>query len=213
MTQLIHTTVGRTFANEELARRDYAERTWKETGTCTSFDPDDPELLAKLLAVGYAEYIPPPPYVPTMAERQAQVWEQIKAHREQRRAGGVYVQNHWYHSDSDSKLQFVELRTNADKVLAAGGTAETILQANIPGVGLVDITWKPVESFVRVSMTAGLALAIVEAITVAEMINFNTADTHRLAMIAASNLLTSDPGYIAPEVYDYSTGWTGSYSA
>jgi hypothetical protein len=123
------------------------------------------------------------------------------------------VQNHWYHSDSDSKLQFVELKANAEKVLAAGGTAETILQANIPGVGLVDITWKPVESFARVSMTAGLALAIVEAITVAEMINFNTADTHRLAMIAASNLLTSDPGYIAPEAYDYSTDWTGSYSA
>lgn len=50
-----------------------------------------------------------PPQVDPHAALRAALWEQIKAERERRKAGGTKVGANWFHSDTDSRIQQIGL--------------------------------------------------------------------------------------------------------
>jgi len=112
----------------------------------------------------------------------AQIWEQIKAMRDQRKAGGVKVKvgtvNKWFHSDDASRIQQMGL---------------VMMGTSIPA----DLQWKTMDgSFV--TMTQAVAGNVFAAVAASDQAIFAVAEGHRVAMEASA---------WAPAVYDYSTGW------
>jgi len=74
MTQLIYTESGTILANKEQAQKHYCLVTsLANHGAGTSLDATDPNFLATLLSLGYAEYTPPPPAPPTQEQIIAQL--------------------------------------------------------------------------------------------------------------------------------------------
>jgi len=65
VSELIYTATNTYLANEEQARRHYAQLTFNTAGECVSLNPESPTLLEDLLAVGYAVYVEPEPVPPT----------------------------------------------------------------------------------------------------------------------------------------------------
>lgn len=121
----------------------------------------------------------------------SKVWEAIKAHRDVLLRSDISVQGHIFHTDSDSRIQFLALKSIADTVLAGGGALETPLT-----VRGATIMWKTVsDEFVP--MTAGLALTIVATIAEREYDIFMAGEQHKAAMEASE-----DPGS-----YDFSGAW------
>lgn len=119
------------------------------------------------------------------------VWESIKAKREQVKNGGVHVGTKWYHTDPDSRIQFLGLKDQARDILADGGTDSTRLQK----LGQ-DVRWKTMDgSFIY--LTVKHAFDIVEAIGDLDAVAFAVAEGHRVAMEAAEN----------PFAYDFAAGW------
>lgn len=119
---------------------------------------------------------------PSLANRQASKWEQIKAYREVLSdAGGYKVVvagvDKWFHSDAKSKTQQIGL------VLAGAG---------IPA----GLQWKTMDgSFV--TMTQALAGQIFQAAMAQDAAIFQAAEVHRVAMEAAAD----------PDAYDFAAGW------
>ena len=142
---------------------------------------DDPELLAFL---GQDD-----------AGIKATVWEQIKAERDRRKAGGVLVNvagvDKWFHTDADSRIQQLGLKDKARDMLTAGG----IVADNIVVLGQ-SVQWKTMDgSFVP--LTVQLVFDIFSAVGDLEAQLFANAEAHRAAMEASG-----DPGS-----YDFSGGW------
>lgn len=124
-----------------------------------------------------------------------QPWEAIKDERDRRKAGGVKIGEHWFHSDDGSRIQWLGLKDQARDAIAAGGSNDTVLQR----LGR-DIMWKTMSgSFVPA--TAGLAFAVVNAVGDLDAGAFGAAEQHRVAMEAAAD----------PAAYDYSAGWPPIY--
>lgn len=124
---------------------------------------------------------PPPPVPPTLAQRQAQAWEAIKAERERRRTGGVQVGEHWFHSDDASRIQQLALR---------------MMGPAIPeGLQWKTLTLTPPQVFVE--MTPALAAGIFAATAASDQAIFAAAEAHRTDMEASAE----------PEHYDCSAGW------
>lgn len=113
--------------------------------------------------------------------RQQQVWERIKAHRDELKASGVRVGDHWFHSDVDSRIQQLALKE---------------LGSAIPE----GVPWKTMSG-AFVPMTPELALQIFFASVASDVQIFSVAEAHRAAM-----QLVDDP-----ETYDFSTGWPDKY--
>ena len=135
-----------------------------------------------LIAEVEATYVPPAP-VP-LAERQATIWNLIKAERDRRAALGVKVGNHWFHSDPKSRTQQIGL---------------VLLGSNIPaGLQWKTLTLTPPPVFVP--MTQALAQAIVAATAASDSAIFSAAEAHRIAMEASA----------APQDYDFTVGWPTS---
>ena len=135
-----------------------------------------------LIAEVEATYVPPAP-VP-LAERQATIWNLIKAERDRRAALGVKVGNHWFHSDPKSRTQQIGL---------------VLLGSNIPaGLQWKTLTLTPPPVFVP--MTQALAQAIVAATAASDSAIFSAAEAHRIAMKASA----------APQDYDFTVGWPTS---
>lgn len=111
----------------------------------------------------------------------AQVWEAIKAERDRRKGLGVKVGEHWFHSDTDSRIQQIGLT----KFIPPGTVWKTL-------------TYTPQPAFVP--MTPELADAIVEATAISDVAIFTAAEVHRKAMEASA-----DPGS-----YDFTAGWPAS---
>ncbi|WP_234086744.1 DUF4376 domain-containing protein [Azonexus sp. R2A61] len=126
----------------------------------------------------------------------APVWDQIKGKRDDVKVGGVLVAGKWFHTDSDSRTQYLGLKDEARDVLAAGDSMDSPLI--IDGAAVV---WKTMDgSFIPV--TAQLAFEIVAAAKVLDKRAFAAAEMHRAAAIAAEN----------PFEYDFSAGWPSSFS-
>lgn len=124
--------------------------------------------------------------------RQAQVWENIKAYRDTLEDGGVFVAGKWWHTDIKSRAKYLGLP--------------------LMGAAVDGIQWKTMDKSMQ-ALSAELVTQIFQAVAIADTNNFANAETHRLAMVVASNLPPEDVGYIAPEDYDFTSGWTGSYQA
>ena len=117
------------------------------------------------------------------------LWLRIRAERIRRtESGGFKVGDYWFHSDPHSRTQQVALVTAALMVLQSGGTLTTPL----PGV----TAWSTLSGE-KVTMTAGLAMQILQAASVTESVVFEAAETHRHNMQASEE----------PWNYDFSGGW------
>lgn len=120
------------------------------------------------------------PPVPPIAERQAAAWERIKTERDRRKSLGVKVGQHWYHSDSDSRIQQISL---------------FVMGASVPPVQWKTLTTSPPPIFV--TMTQAIAAGIFQNTAASDAAIFAAAETHRIAMEASED----------PESYDFSGGW------
>lgn len=138
MTQLIHTASGATFTSEEQARKHYSGVSAEaNNGYGITLDPADPELLAKLLAVGYAEYVPPPvvPYIPTITESKASV-KAVRDNMLRSYSDKLVI----YQPNYDAAVAI--LAGNGDTHLVPSGvTANQFATANAAAMGLPDAAY------------------------------------------------------------------------
>lgn len=109
---------------------------------------------------------------------QVSMWRKIQAERDRRKAGGVKVGDHWFHSDDASRIQQLAL---------------VIFGANLPA----NIMWKTMGG-AFVPMTPTLIQQIFMTSASQDMTIFGAAEQHKAAMMASAD----------PENYDYmSTLW------
>lgn len=123
-------------------------------------------------------------------------WELIKTKRDSLKAGGVKVGTKWYHSDADSRIQFLGLKDQARDLLAAGQPDTTRLQK----LGQ-DVRWKTMSGDF-IYLTVKHAFDIVAAIGDLDAMAFAAAETHRAAMEASAD----------PAAYDFSVGWPATFA-
>ena len=118
-----------------------------------------------------------------LPERQTAAWERIMAERDRRKALGVKVGDHWYHSDADSRIQQISL---------------FVMGASVPPIPWKTLTTTPQPVFV--TMTQTIAAGIFQATAASDAAIFAAAETHRIAMEASPT----------PETYDFTGGWPAS---
>ena len=118
-----------------------------------------------------------------LASARAAKWEAIKAERDRRKALGVKVGEHWFHSDVDSRIQQVSLY---------------VMGASVPPVPWKTLTTTPPPVFV--TMTQGIAAGIFQATAASDTAVFAAAEAHRIAMEASDR----------PDLYDFGGGWPPS---
>jgi hypothetical protein len=114
------------------------------------------------------------------------MWQEIKAERDRRKAGGVKVTiggvDKWFHSDDPSRIQQLGL---------------VMMGANIPA----NLEWKTMDG-TFVTMTQTLAAQVFQAVAAYDVAVFGAAEAHRLAMEESQT----------PSDYDYSAGWPETYA-
>lgn len=111
---------------------------------------------------------------------KAAKWEAIKAERDRRKAGGVKVGEHWFHSDDPSRIQQLGL--------VMFGTA-------VPPV-----PWKTMSG-AFVPMTQELANQIFQAVAAADQAAFAVAEQHRAAMLVSADPAAYDFSAGWPAIY------------
>ena len=114
------------------------------------------------------------------AAARAAKWEAIMAERDRRKALGVKVGDHWYHSDADSRIQQISL---------------FVMGASVPPIPWKTLTTTPSSVFVM--MTQTIAAGIFQNTAASDAAIFAAAETHRIAMEASPT----------PETYDFTGGW------
>lgn len=130
---------------------------------------DDAERIATLTRKGWTVRPDPTPeeVAANIAQQKADIWEQIKAHRDHQKNAGVKVGAHWFHSDADSRIQQLGL---------------VMMGANVPSV-----SWKTMSGeFVTMSQT--LAGQIFQATAASDMTLFTIAEQHHAALNASADL-------------------------
>ena len=110
-------------------------------------------------------------------------WEAIMVERDRRKALGVKVGDHWYHSDADSRIQQISL---------------FVMGASVPPIQWKTLTTTPQPVFV--TMTQTIAAGIFQNTAASDAAIFAAAETHRIAMEASPT----------PETYDFTGGWPAS---
>lgn len=122
-------------------------------------------------------------------------WERIKAERDRRKAGGVLVAGHWFHSDDTSRVQWIGLKDTARDLVAAGkAPSETI---TLLGQAVL---WKTLSGGFT-PVTVGLAFDVNQAVKELDAYAFAAAEQHRMAMAASAD----------PAAYDFSGNWPATY--
>ena len=114
-------------------------------------------------------------------EAQDKAWTAIKLERDRRKQAGVKVAGHWYHSDTESRIQQMHL---------------VMMGASMPP----GIMWKTLSTggdSVFVEMTPAIAQAISTNMAANDIAVHAVAEQHRVAMLASSD----------PAQYDFSSGW------
>ena len=114
------------------------------------------------------------------AAARAAKWEAIMAERDRRKALGVKVGEHWYHSDADSRIQQISL---------------FVMGASVPPIQWKTLTTTPPPVFV--TMTQTIAAGIFQNTAASDAAVFAAAEAHRIAMEASDT----------PESYDITGGW------
>ena len=117
------------------------------------------------------------------AAARAAKWGAIMAERDRRKALGVKVGQHWYHSDADSRIQQISL---------------FVMGASVPPIPWKTLTTTPPPVFVV--MTQTIAAGIFQNTAASDAAIFAAAETHRIALEASPT----------PETYDFTGGWPAS---
>lgn len=130
--------------------------------------------------------------LPSLQERQAAVWELIKAERLARNDGGVLVDGYWFHTDGYSRIQHLGLK---DEVKDTEG-----LDTDTLSIDGETVLWKTMSGEF-VPMTRKRVKDIVAAVKVLDKRLFKAAEVHRVTMEASAD----------PAAYDYSAGWPSRY--
>jgi hypothetical protein len=155
--------------------------------------PEDALLYKDLIDECASKYVPPTPL--PLEERQNAVWMKIKAERDRRKTLGIQVGDYWFHSDADSRIQWLGLKDTARDMLMDG--AEKTDSIFVDGGPVI---WKTLSGdFTPVNIQ--LALDVNDATKVLDAKLFKNAEFHRINMLILND----------PEEYDYSTGWPASF--
>ena len=120
---------------------------------------------------------------PTPISPQTAAWERIKTERDRRKVLGAKVGAHWFHSDTESRVQQIGL---------------FIMGASVPAVQWKTLTLAGQPVFV--TMTQALAGGIFQGTAAADAAIFGAAEAHREAMEASDT----------PESYSFAGGWPAS---
>lgn len=97
-----------------------------------------------------------------LSDRKAQKWLDIKAERDGRKNGGVFVSAKWFHTDTESRIQWLGL---------------VLLGANV-----LPIEWKTMDG-TFITMSPSLVSAVFQAIVSGDSADFANAEAHRLTML------------------------------
>lgn len=129
------------------------------------------------------------------AELVASKWEVIKAERNRRKAGGVLVGVHWFHSDADSRIQWLGIKDTARDLLAVGkpGTEP------VPRLGQ-PLQWKTLSGEFA-PVTVQMAFDVVAATNELDARLFDVSEQKHQEVEAAED----------PAAYDALSGWPASF--
>lgn len=134
--------------------------------------------------------IPAEQFAMQLATDRQRVWEQIKAERDTRKAGGLKLDidgsHYWFWTDDPSRNQYAML----DSMIRRNN-----LQ---PSFKLDD--WKTMSG-AFVPFTVALLYQVIDTGIANESALFRIAETHRQGMLAAAN----------PNTYNWHTGWPETY--
>lgn len=122
------------------------------------------------------------------------IWQHIKAKRDQLQEAGCPVAGYWFHNDLKSRTQWERM------VNRAAGMAEPDRYQ----IGGVPVDWKTMTGD-KVPLTAGLIRQVAEAFELREALIFAAAERHN----AALHSLATGAEIAA---YDHSVGWPQSYA-
>ena len=132
-----------------------------------------------------------------LTARRLQLWEEIKAHRDNRVLnGGFPAGGYWFYSDLLARSQHLANARLADLVVVSGGDTSLPLK-NVVGY---NIMIKSIGNG-NIPVTAALALEIVNNATVQEMGSYGAALYHKAVIDAATTL----------DSYDYTTHFPPIY--
>lgn len=130
-----------------------------------------------------------------LKDEKLKMWELIKQERDRRKTLGIQVGSYWFHSDVDSRIQWLGLKDTARDMIMDGADKTSNIS-----IGGSPVLWKTLSgAFIPVNIQ--LAMDVNNATKVLDADLFKNAELHRANMIKSSN----------PEEYDYSTGWPLSY--
>ncbi len=131
---------------------------------------------------------------------KAEMWDKIKAYRDQRKFSGIYVSSKWFHNDADSRTQWLGLKDKARDALANGGTTSTILTLNHPQYGAIPISWTTMDGS-GIVVTVQLAFDVVDKTGDLDGLLYGIGQYHKGQLYASST----------PETYNYKTLWPAIY--
>lgn len=139
--------------------------------------------------------IPLPPDQPDLETTRSKIWNSIKIEKSIRKNGGVFVSGKWFHTDTDSVQQFINLRLKARDLLSSGSNLiDPIIIDN------EEQQWKTLDN-TAILLTIQIVLDVVEAI---EVLN---ARIHKHGELLKSMVYNSND----PESIDITTGWPDIY--
>ena len=127
---------------------------------------------------------------------RADVWELIKAYRDKRKFGGIYVSNKWFHNDPDSRTQWLGIKDKARDVINNGGSMSSVLTINHPQYGTVPIQWNTMDGTL-IPVTAQLAFDVVEKTGDLDGILYGLGQYHKAQLYVSND----------PENYNFKTLW------
>lgn len=143
-------------------------------GASIPFDAGNTDYQKYLADVAKGAVVDP---AESLAEIKARMWEKIKTERDRRKAGGVLAGTHWFHSDTDSRVQQLGL---------------VQMGASIPA----GLQWKTLSG-AFVLMTPTLAGQIFQATAAKDQATFSHAEKLR------ADVNTSP----SPETVNILAGW------
>lgn len=128
------------------------------------------------------------------------IWDKIKAYRDERKFKGIYVSNKWFHNDADSRTQWLGLKDKARDVLANGGATSTILTITHPVYGVIPIQWNTMDGSM-VYVTVQLAFDVVEKTGDLDGQFYGVGLYHKSALYSSQD----------PANYNYKVAWPAIY--
>lgn len=163
-------------------------------GACIPLAPGNKDYADYLQWVAEGNTPNPDPYYSLEAERQRK-WLEVKTQRDNRKSGGVKVGSNWFHSDADSRIQWLGIKDTARDILMGGGSMSDTVPINAS-----PLLWKTMSgSFIQV--TVQTAFDVVQATKGLDAILFATAEMKRAAINASQT----------PESINTSSGWNQTY--